>query len=202
MIVRPALVAMTLACPRCAAVPGKHCTKPRSRISCAVHKERIDAARQWRAEHGDLGQLGNGWNNQHVRVQTEVGVKPKKVILYVNRDPTGTSIRKFLLETHGYAVSAEMDADAALSFLSERILGSVDLLLVDFADSGESAEDLAERARELHAGLPYLLIPRGALKPAEVITRVRALVRRLRGPRLGGQIYPASRYERLVGRAA
>jgi CheY-like chemotaxis protein len=110
------------------------------------------------------------------------------------------SVRKFLLETRGYRVVAMACATEALEYLQEAAQGSVDLLMSDLIMPRMDGNELIRRAKQMHPGLPTLLIsgtvtsferaaaadaflPKGACTPAEVLDRIRILVARKRGPK-------------------
>jgi DNA-binding response OmpR family regulator len=78
--------------------------------------------------------------------------------------------------------------------------GSVDLLLTDLVLPQMDGNELVRRAKEIHPGLPSLLVsgtvtsfdraaaadaflPKGACAPAEMLDRIKILVARKRGPK-------------------
>ena len=127
-------------------------------------------------------------------------MRPRKTILCVEANEQILSIRKFLLETRGYRVLAMGCAAEALGHLSNAQQGSVDLLMSDVTLPQMDGNELVRRAKQMHPGLPTLLVsgtvvnaeraaaadaflPKGACTPAEVLDRIRVLVARKRGPR-------------------
>ena len=127
-------------------------------------------------------------------------MRPRKTILYVEDNEQILSVRKFLLETRGYRVLAMTTAREALDHLRSSIPGSVDLLMSDLLMPEMDGNELIRRAKQLHPGLPALLVsgtvtnfdrateadaflPKGASTPAEVLDRIRILVVRKRGPK-------------------
>ena len=127
-------------------------------------------------------------------------MRPRKTILCVEDNEQILSIRKFLLETRGYRVLAMSCAAEALTFLRKAEQGSIDLLMSDLVMPQMDGNELIRRAKQLHPGLPTLLVsgtvvnferataadaflPKGACTPAEVLDRVRILVARKRGPK-------------------
>jgi CheY-like chemotaxis protein len=127
-------------------------------------------------------------------------MRPRKTVLCVEDNEQILSVRKFLLETRGYRVLAMSTAAEALEYLQGAAQGSVDLLMSDLILPQMDGNELIRRAKQLHPGLPTLLIsgtvtnfdraaaadaflPKGACTPAEVLDRIRILVARKRGPK-------------------
>ena len=127
-------------------------------------------------------------------------MRPRKTILCVEDNEHILSVRKFLLETRGYRVVAVSCATEALEFLNQAVQGSVDLLMSDLIMPRMDGNELIRRAKQMHPGLPTLLVsatvtsfdraaaadaflPKGACTPAEVLDRIRILVARKRGPK-------------------
>jgi CheY-like chemotaxis protein len=127
------------------------------------------------------------------------------------------SVRKFLLETRGYRVVAVSAAAEALEYLQASVQGSVDLLLADLLLPQMDGNDLIRRAKQLHPGLPGLLVsgtvtnfdraaaadaflPKGASSPAELLDRIKILVARKRGPKK--QVQPVTVLEEPVAMAS
>lgn len=134
-------------------------------------------------------------------------MRPRKTILVVEDNEQVLSVRKFLLETRGYRVVAQTTATEALEYLKDAIPGSVDLLLADLLMPGMDGNELIRRAKQIHPGLPTLLVsgtvssferaaaadaflPKGASTPAEMLDRIRILVARKRGPKKQVQSVP------------
>ena len=127
-------------------------------------------------------------------------MRPRKTILCVEDNEHILSVRKFLLETRGYRVVATTCATDALEYLNHAAQGSVDLLMSDLIMPRMDGNELIRRAKQMHPGLPTLLVsatvtsfdraaaadaflPKGACTPAEVLDRIRILVARKRGPK-------------------
>lgn len=127
-------------------------------------------------------------------------MRPRKTILCVEDNEQILSVRKFLLETRGYRVLPMLNAADALEYLKDAVPGSVDLLLADLILPQMDGNELIRRAKQVHPGLPSLLIsgtvtsfdraaaadaflPKGACTPAELLDRIRILVARKRGPK-------------------
>ena len=134
------------------------------------------------------------------RQRRETTMRPRKTIVCVEDNEQILSVRKFLLETRGYRVLAMGSGAEALDYLRGAIPGSVDLLLADVIMPQMDGNELVRRAKQLHPGLPTLLIsgtvsnfdraaaadaflPKGACTPAEMLDRIRILVARKRGPK-------------------
>lgn len=105
-----------------------------------------------------------------------------------------------MLETRGYRVMAFASPQAALDHLQRAMPGSIDLLVADVVLPSMDGNELVRRAKQMHPGLPALLIstmvsnyeraaaadaflPKGACTPAEMLDRIRVLVTRKRGPK-------------------
>ncbi|MFP5233175.1 MAG: response regulator [Acidobacteriota bacterium] len=144
-------------------------------------------------------------------------MRPRKTILCVEDNEQVLSVRKFLLETRGYRVVAVGTAAEALEYLQTVAQGSVDLLLADLLLPQMDGNDLIRRAKQLHPGLPGLLVsgtvtnfdraaaadaflPKGASSPAELLDRIKILVARKRGPKK--QVQPVTVLEEQVAMAS
>ena len=127
-------------------------------------------------------------------------MRPRKTILWGEANEQILSVRKFMLETRGYRVIALTSSYAALEYLEGTPPGSVDLLLSDLLLPGLDGNELARRAKQMHPGIPTLLVsgmvsnydragaadsflPKGACTPAEMLDRIRVLATRKRGPK-------------------
>ena len=135
-------------------------------------------------------------------------MRPRKTILCVEDNEQILSIRKFMLETRGYRVLSASCAAEALEYLQAALPGSIDLLLSDLIMPQMDGNELARRAKQLHACLPVLIVsgtvtsfdraasadaflPKGACTPAELLDRIRILVARKRGPKKQPTSVPA-----------
>jgi CheY-like chemotaxis protein len=127
-------------------------------------------------------------------------MRPKKTILCVDDNEQVLSVRTFLLETRGYRIIATKTAQEALEVLERSLPGSLDLVLCDLLMPQMDGNELVRRAKQLHPGLPAMIIsgtvnafdralhadvflPKAACSPAEMIERIRVLVARKRGPK-------------------
>jgi two-component system, OmpR family, response regulator CpxR len=127
-------------------------------------------------------------------------MRPRKTILCVDGNEQVLSVRKFMLETRGYRVLTVTTAREALEHLESALQGSVDLLMADVLLPGMDGNELVRRSKQVHPGLPTLLLsntvsnfergaaadaflPKGACTSAEILDRIRVLVTRKRGPK-------------------
>jgi CheY-like chemotaxis protein len=127
-------------------------------------------------------------------------MRPRKTILCVEDNEMVLSVRTFLLETRGYRVLAISSAAEAIEYLRAAVPGTVDLLVSDLMMPQMNGNELVRRAKELHPGLPALLVsgtvtsferadcadgflPKGAASPAELLDRIRNMVKRKSGPK-------------------
>ena len=124
-------------------------------------------------------------------------MKGKKTILCVDSNEQALSIRKVILETHGYRVQTAPNAAAALRLFQA---GGVDLVLADLTLTDTDGARLIEQIKVQSPLTPAILfsnrvriyeretcadvfLPKGAYSPAEVLERIRQLLTRKRGPR-------------------
>ena len=136
-------------------------------------------------------------------------MRPKKTILCVDDNEQVLSVRTFLLETRGYRVLTAHSAQEALEYIERALPGSIDLLLSDLTMSQMDGNELVRRAKQLHPGLPAMIVsgtvnsydravyadvflPKGASSPAEMIERIRILVARKRGPKKHSMPQPST----------
>src|ERR1700761_1307948 len=85
-------------------------------------------------------------------------MRPRKTILCVEDNEQVLSVRKFLLETRGYRVLPMASASEALDYLKDTLPGTVDLLLADLILPQMDGNELIRRAKQVHPGLPALLV--------------------------------------------
>ena len=124
-------------------------------------------------------------------------MKGKKTILCVDSNEQALSIRKVILETHGYRVQTAANSIAALRLFQA---GGVDLVLADLTLTDTDGARLIEQVKAQSPLTPAILfsnrvriyeretcadvfLPKGAYSPAEVLERIRQLLTRKRGPR-------------------
>ncbi len=127
-------------------------------------------------------------------------MRPKKSILCVDSNEQPLSVRKFLLETRGYRVITATSSQQALEILQASIPGTLDLILSDLIMPQMDGNELVRRAKQLHPGLPAMIVsgtvtsfdraiaadvflPKGACSASEMLERIRVLVARKRGPK-------------------
>lgn len=124
-------------------------------------------------------------------------MKGKRTILCVDSNEQALSIRKVILETHGYRVQTATNAAAAVRLFQA---GGVDLVLADLTLTDTDGARLIEQIKGQSPHTPAILfsnrvriyeretcadvfLPKGAYSPAEVLERIRHLLARKRGPR-------------------
>src|SRR5271154_79971 len=135
-------------------------------------------------------------------------MRPKKTILCVDDNEQVLSVRTFLLETRGYRIIATNTAQEALEILQRSVPGTLDLILCDLLMPQMDGNELVRRAKQLHPGLPAMIVsgtvnaadraicadvflPKGACSPAEMMERIRILVARKRVPKKASQPTPS-----------
>jgi CheY-like chemotaxis protein len=78
-----------------------------------------------------------------------------RVILCVDDEAVGLSVRKMLLEAQGYRVlTAENGPDALVLFSSE----DVEAIVLDYSMPGMNGDVVAERMKELRPDLPIIML--------------------------------------------
>lgn len=123
-------------------------------------------------------------------------MRPRKVILCVDDNETVLSLRRMVLDTHGYRVLTAMSGEEAIEiFTCERPA----LVLTDLIMPGMSGDDLAARLKNIDASVPVVVysaatknfaaalhadafLPKGT-SPAEMLDRIKTLIARKHGPR-------------------
>jgi len=89
-----------------------------------------------------------------------------KLILCVDDEVTGLSVRKMILETQGYRVlTAENGRDALALFSSKRI----DLVVLDYSMPGLDGGRVAESMKRLKPRVPILLLSAYVDLPADTL---------------------------------
>ena len=134
-------------------------------------------------------------------------MRPKKTILCVDDNEQVLSVRTYLLTTRGYRVVCHQTSREALDYIEQSLPGSIDLLLCDLVMPQMDGNELVRRAKQLHPGLPSMIVsgtvtsfdraicadaflPKGACSAAEMIERIRILVARKRGPKKASAMHP------------
>jgi CheY-like chemotaxis protein len=124
-------------------------------------------------------------------------MKPKRTILCVDDNELSLSIRKVMLETHGYRVITSTDATNALDIFKQ---GGIDLVLTDLVMPGMDGTELVAQVKSLSPQTPAILfsgkirvyeretqadvfLPKGMYAPVELLERIRLLLVRKRGPK-------------------
>ena len=92
-----------------------------------------------------------------------------KVILCVDDETVGLSVRKMLLESQGYRVlTAENGRDALVLFSSE----DVEAVILDYSMPGMNGNVVAERMKELRPDLPIIMLSAYVDLPSETLALV------------------------------
>jgi two-component system response regulator CpxR len=127
----------------------------------------------------------------------ELTMRPKKTILCVDDNEQSLSIRKFMLETRGYAVTTCNNGQDAYLMFSRK---GADLVLTDLMMPGVDGADLVQKIKTLSPETPAIIfsgklkmydkemladlfLPKGQHPPAELLERIRLLLVRKRGPK-------------------
>lgn len=91
------------------------------------------------------------------------------VILCVDDEAVGLSVRKMLLESRGYRVfTAENGPDALVLFSSE----DLDLVILDYLMPGMHGDVVAQRMKDLRPDLPIIMLSAYVDLPSETLARV------------------------------
>ena len=135
-------------------------------------------------------------------------MRPKKTILCVDDNEQSLSIRKVMLETRGYRVTACTNGHEALENFKK---GGVDLVLSDLVMPDFDGANLVEQIKQLSPETPAILfsgkikvyekdlradifLPKGMYAPAELLERIRLLLVKKRGPKKAGS-FPVERFK-------
>jgi len=135
-------------------------------------------------------------------------MRPKKTILCVDDNEQSLSIRKIMLETRGYRVTACTNGHEALENFKK---GGIDLVLSDLVMPDFDGANLVEQIKQLSPETPAILfsgkikvyekdlradvfLPKGMYAPAELLERIRLLLVKKRGPKKAGS-FPAERFK-------
>ena len=96
-----------------------------------------------------------------------------KLILCVDDETTGLSIRKALLETQGYRVLTAESGPKALSLFSREPL---DLVVLDYSMPGMEGHDVAEAMKRLKPDVPIIMLSAYVDLPPKTLAVVDACV--------------------------
>src|SRR3954468_8740004 len=127
-------------------------------------------------------------------------MRPKKIILCVDDNEQSLSIRKFMLETRGYAVVACTNGNDALAAFRQ---SGADLVLADLMMPGIDGAELVQQIKASSPETPAIIfsgklrmcdkdlqsdlfLPKGMHAPSELLDRIRLLLVRKRGPNKAG----------------
>ncbi len=92
-----------------------------------------------------------------------------KVILCVDDETLGLSVRKMLLESRGYRVlTAENGPDALVLFCTD----DLDLVILDYSMPGMNGDVVAQKMKDLRPDLPIILFSAYVDLPSETLALV------------------------------
>jgi CheY-like chemotaxis protein len=95
--------------------------------------------------------------------------RKSKVILCVDDEALGLSVRKMLLESRGYRVfTAECGPDALVLFSSE----DLDLVILDYLMPGMNGDVVARKMKDLRPDLPIIMFSAYVDLPSETVELV------------------------------
>ena len=140
-------------------------------------------------------------------------MRPKKIILCVDDNEQSLSIRKFMLETRGYAVVACTNGSDALTAFRE---SGADLVLADLMMPGLDGAELVQQIKAVSPETPAIIfsgkirmcdkdlqadlfLPKGMHAPSELLDRIRLLLVRKRGPKKAAVSAPAAAPAEVAG---
>ena len=126
-------------------------------------------------------------------------MRPKKRILLIDSNEYHLSVRRFLLDTHRFAVTGAQTSKEALQLADECM---PEAIVAVWPFTGGDLGRLLNYLHEIFPGVPSILICenlsappegvvadavmlRGACSPAEILDRVKVLSARKRGPKKG-----------------
>lgn len=90
----------------------------------------------------------------------------KRVVLCVDDEALGLSVRRMLLEAEGYRVlTAENGADALGLFSSER----VDIVVLDYSMPGMNGNAVAKKMKTLRQQVPVIMLSAYVDLPSEAV---------------------------------
>jgi CheY-like chemotaxis protein len=114
------------------------------------------------------------------RCDTSMGnTKDSAVVLCVDDETVGLSVRKAVLESQGYRVfTAQNGSDALAAFSTEQI----DLVVLDYKMPGMNGAIVAERMKQLNPVVPILLLSAYIDLPSETLALVDKYLTKGEGP--------------------
>jgi len=133
-------------------------------------------------------------------------MKPKRTILCVDGNEQSLSVRKVMLETRGYRVSAHVSGEEAFERFKK---GGADLVLADLTAPGVEASKLVEKVKDVSPLTPVIVLSgrmrgyeqdtradvflsKNMCAPADLLERIRVLLIRKRGPKRAAPHPPTS----------
>jgi len=105
--------------------------------------------------------------------------KNDSIVLCVDDESTGLTVRKMTLESQGYSVlTAENGPDGLAIFSAERI----DLVVLDYMMPGMNGDLVAKRMKQLKPSVPILLLSAYVDLPHETLALVDKYLTKGEGP--------------------
>jgi CheY-like chemotaxis protein len=98
---------------------------------------------------------------------------PPAIVLCVDDDEIGLSVRKLLLEDQGFGVRTASNGTETLALLNTE---KVDLVVLDYYMPGVDGGAIAAEIKRRHPGLPILMLSAYYSLPPETLDRVDAFL--------------------------
>lgn len=96
-------------------------------------------------------------------------VKRNAVVLCVDDEPVGLSVRKMTLESQGYCVLTAENGSQGLAIFSAK---PVDLVILDYKMPGMNGDVVAEKMKRLKPSVPILMLSAYVDLPSETLALV------------------------------
>ncbi len=109
------------------------------------------------------------------------GISDKRVILCVDDEAVGLSIRRMILEAQGYRVFAAENGPDGLAIFSAE---AIDLVVLDYKMPGMNGDVVAERMKRLKSSVPILMLSAYVDLPRETLALVDKYLTKGEGPQV------------------
>jgi CheY-like chemotaxis protein len=106
-------------------------------------------------------------------------VREHEVVLCVDDEAVGLTVRKMTLESQGYRVLTAENGPSGLAIFSSE---KVDLVVLDYKMPGMDGDVVAERMKQLKPSVPILLLSAYVDLPHEVLALVDRYLTKGEGP--------------------